>query len=134
MEGSHSTKSTAAIFSKWAGLMESLKAFYETTVQLIELLKNDALDRDIRIEKIQNLLDRREEILKSIHPPFSQPEEELGRQLVELNHEVDKLLQNQKQDIQQDIKQLNIQKKSNHKYTNPYKSLSIDGVFYDKRN
>lgn len=114
--------------------MDSLQAFYETTVQLIDLLKKDTLDRDIRIEKLQNLLDRREELLKLIHPPFSQPEEELGRQLVELNQEVDILLQNQKQDIQQDIKQLNIQKNLNHKYTNPYESLSIDGVFYDKRN
>ncbi len=52
--------------------MEAIQDFYETTNQLIELLQQDKLDRDVRIEKIQNLLDQREELLKSIQPPFSQ--------------------------------------------------------------
>ena len=60
-------------------------------------------------------------------------EEELGKKLVKLNQQVERLLQKQKQEIQQDIKQLHLQKESNQKYTNPYESLSIDGVFYDKR-
>ena len=113
--------------------MEVIQAFYQATNQLIELLQQDKLDRDVRIEKIQNLLDQREALLKSIQPPFSQAEQELGKQLVELNQQVEQLLQKQKQEIQQDIKQLHIQKESNQKYTNPYESLSIDGVFYDKR-
>lgn len=113
--------------------MESLQAFYQVTNQLIELLQQDKLDRDVRIEKIQYLLDQREEVLKSIQPPFSQQEKELGKQLVKLNQQVDQLLQKQKQEIQQDLKQLHLKKESNQKYTNPYESLSIDGVFYDKR-
>ena len=52
--------------------MEAIQDFYETTNQLIALLKQDKLDRDVQIEKIQNLLDQREELLKSIQPPFSQ--------------------------------------------------------------
>ncbi len=69
--------------------MEAIQAFYEVTNQLIELLQQDKLDRDVRIEKIQSLLDQREELLKSIQPPFSQQEKELGKQLVELNQQVE---------------------------------------------
>ena len=100
---------------------------------MIDLLQQDKLDRDVQIEKIQDLLDQREELLKSIQPPFSQQEQELGKQLVELNQQVEQLLQKQKLEIQQDLKQLHTQKKSNQKYTNPYESLAIDGIFYDKR-
>ena len=85
------------------------------------------------LKRFKICLNQREELLKSIQPPFSQAEQELGKQLVELNQQVEQLLQKQKQEIQQDIKQLHIQKQSNQKYTNPYESLSIDGVFYDKR-
>ncbi len=66
---------------------------------MIALLKQDKLDRDVQIEKIQNLLDQREELLKSIQPPFSQQEQELGKQLVELNQQVEHLLQKQKLEI-----------------------------------
>lgn len=113
--------------------MEEIQAFYEATNQLLKLLQEDKLDRDIRIEKIQHLLDQREELLNKFQPPFSQLEQELGKQLVEINQEVEKLLQKQKLEIQQDLKQLHIKRDTNHKYTNPYESLSIDGIFYDKR-
>jgi hypothetical protein len=36
--------------------------------------------------------------------------------------------------IHRDIQEINKKKKSSNKYTNPYESLSVDGVFYDKRN
>lgn len=114
--------------------MEEIQAFYEATNQLLELLQEEKMNRDIRIEKIQHLLDQREDLLKKFQPPFSQQEQEIGDHLVELNQKVEQLLQKQKLEIQQDLKKLHIQRETNHKYTNPYESLSIDGVFYDKRN
>ena len=113
--------------------MNALQGFYEISNQLIHLLQQDNLDRDVRIENIQNLLGQREALLGAIQPPFSQEEQELGNKLVEQNQQVEQLLQKQKQEIQQDIKRLHLQKESNQKYMNPYESLSIDGVFYDKR-
>ena len=44
--------------------MEAIQHFYETTNQLIARLKQDKLDRDVQIEKVQNLLDQREELLR----------------------------------------------------------------------
>jgi flagellar protein FliT len=51
-----------------------------------------------------------------------------------LNQQVDRLLMLQKQEIQRDIQEINKKKQSSNKYTNPYENLSIDGMFYDKRN
>lgn len=113
--------------------MEAIQNFYEATHQLIGLLKQEDFERDVQMEEIQALLDQREDLLKSIKPPFSQQEQELGKELVELNQQVEHLLQIKKHDIQHDLKQLQIQRESNHKYTNPYESLAIDGIFYDKR-
>lgn len=113
--------------------MEAIQDFHQITKQLLDLLKQDTQDRDEQIEKVQDLLDQRDELLKSIQPPFSQAEQVLGKQVVALNQQVDDLLAKQKINIQQDIKQLSIQKETNHKYTNPYESLAVDGVFYDKR-
>lgn len=113
--------------------MEALDTFHEVTKQLIGLLQQETSNRDEQIAKLQGLLDRREELLPLIQPPFSSSEQQLGKQVVALNQQVDDLLAKQKIDIQQDIKKLSIQKETNHKYTNPYESLVVDGVFYDKR-
>ncbi|PRS37738.1 hypothetical protein C6W19_10310 [Bacillus sp. RJGP41] len=61
-------------------------------------------------------------------------EQQLGRSVLLLNQRVNHLLKLQKQEIQRDIQEMNKKKKSSNKYTNPYESLSVDGVFYDKRN
>lgn len=113
--------------------MEAIQALHEVTQQLIELLQQNHLDRDVRIERIQSLLDQREELLKSIQPPFTEQEREQGKKLVELDQQVKQLLQKQKQEIQQDIKQLHMKKESNQKYANPYESMPVDGLFYDKQ-
>src|SRR4051812_15725252 len=113
--------------------MKAIQALQEATYQLIEFLKQEKLDRDVRIEKIQSLLDQREELLGTIQPPFTQEQKELGRKLVELDQQVQQLLQKQKQEIQKDLKQLHMKKESNQKYTNPYESMPVDGLFYDKQ-
>lgn len=113
--------------------MEALDTFHEVTKQLIGLLQQEKPDRDEQIEKLHGLLDEREELLKFIQPPFSPVEQQLGHRLVALNQQVDQLLAKQKVDIQHDLKQLYVQKETNHKYTHPYDSLAVDGVFYDKR-
>ncbi|MGE8080548.1 flagellar protein FliT [Peribacillus loiseleuriae] len=113
----------------------SLQKFSDITVELLDVLNNRTTDeRSDRINRIVELLDQREELLPVIQPPFSEEEQKLGRQVVELNQRVDEWLLLQKKDIQRDIKQLNERKQNSNKYTNPYDKLSIDGVFYDKKN
>ena len=90
-------------------------------------------DRDEKINKIQSLLNQREELLKLIQPPFSPQEKELGKQLLKLDQQVKGLMGKQKIDIMQDMQSARMKKQSNQKYTNPYESMGVDGIFFDKQ-
>lgn len=111
-----------------------LHNIHDVTTELFnELRDRTIVDRDDRIDRITQLLDRREEFLSQIKPPFSDEEFQLGRQSMILNQQVDQMLLLQKQEIQRDIKELNQKKKTSNKYTNPYQNLATDGMFYDKK-
>ena len=113
--------------------MTAIEAFQNVTMELIETLQQEEHDRDERIKKIQSLLNQREELLKLIQPPFSPQEKELGKQLVKLDQQVKQLMGKQKIDIMQDLKSARMKKQSNQKYTNPYESMGVDGIFFDKQ-
>lgn len=114
--------------------MKAVKDFYDITLQLIDLLENQQLNRDEKIKHTENLLASREGLMKEIKPPFSQEEQQLGSQLFELNQKLQKLLEQEKASIQQDMLLIKRQKETNKKYTNPYESLiTVEGGFYDKR-
>ena len=81
---------------------------------------------------MQSLLDQREELLKSIQPPFTQQEKELGKKLVELDQKLNSYYKNKSRKFSK-IKKLHMKKESNQKYTNPYESMPVDGLFYDKQ-
>ena len=135
MEASHPAKPPKTICRRWPGLVSAVEDFYKVTIELIQLLEieND-LDRDVKIIKIQELLEQREGFMKRMNPPFSQEEQELGKQFMELNKKVSLLLTREKITIQKDLNQLKKKKQTATKYSNPYESLStMDGVFYDRR-
>ena len=112
--------------------MTAIQAFQNITMELIETLQQEH-DRDEKINKIQSLLNQREELLKTIQPPFSPQEKELGKQLIKLGQQVKQLMGKQKIDIMQDLKSARMKKQSNQKYTNPYESMGVDGIFFDKQ-
>jgi flagellar protein FliT len=114
--------------------MSVVKDFNDATFKLIELLeKENQVERDVKIEKIQELLEKREGFMGSMKPPFTQSEQDLGKLLIEMNQKLTKLLESEKTAIQKDLKKLHVKKESTTKYAKPYQSLSTDGVFYDKR-
>ena len=112
--------------------MTAIQAFQNITMELIETLQQEN-DRDEKIKKIQSLLNQREELLKLIQPPFSPQEKEVGKQLIKLDQQVKRLMGKQKIDIMQDLKSARMKKQSNQKYTNPYESMGVDGIFFDKQ-
>ncbi|WP_057911991.1 flagellar protein [Peribacillus muralis] len=112
-----------------------IQAFHDLTAELLAVLEDMTFaERQDKIESITELIERREYILVQIKPPFTDAEQQLGRRTMVLNQQIDSLLKLQKQEIQRDILEINKKKKSSNKYMNPYESLSIDGMFYDKRN
>ncbi|MDP9738458.1 UNVERIFIED_ORG: flagellar protein FliT [Bacillus sp. B2I3] len=134
MEGSNSDQPEKTIHPKRSGLMV-IRTFHDLTAELLAVLEDRTItERDVKIERVTKLIDRRDGLLSQIKPPFTGEEQRLGRAVLLLNQQVDHLLKLQKQEIQRDIQEMNKKKKSSNKYTNPYESLSVDGVFYDKRN
>ncbi|WP_394141205.1 flagellar protein FliT [Cytobacillus oceanisediminis] len=113
--------------------MSSVQSFYEATLELISTLENTKLDRDTKISKAEAQLEKRQQAMAGMAPPYSEAEKELGAQLIELNEEATQLMQREKLFIQKDIKDLTVKKESSNKYINPYQSMATDGMFYDKR-
>lgn len=115
--------------------MNAVQACYVLTEELITTLKQVSSEhRDSTIEKMQELLSKREQLLPMIKPPFSEQEVLVGKQLIQQQHELDQLLLKVKRDIQKDINGLTKKKTSVRRYTNPYENMQTDGFFYDKRN
>lgn len=114
--------------------MSAVKEYFEATRELIDLLRTDNLDRDEKLQMVEELLNKRDDLITLIKPPYSQEDKEIGRQLLQLERVLSKLLDHEKVLIQKDMKELTVKKGTTNKYANPYDSLAIDGIYYDKRN
>ncbi|MFT8321002.1 MAG: flagellar protein FliT [Bacillus sp. (in: firmicutes)] len=113
--------------------MEAIKQCYTITASLIRVLKEDT-DKEEFIPKVEELLNQRQACLTLLSPPQTGREKQLGKALLQQDEELLQLMNEEKNNIQQELKKLKIKKASNQKYVNPYQSLQTDGVFYDRRN
>lgn len=115
--------------------MSAVKSLYLVSKQLYDLLQVEIKQeyRDSFILQVEELLGKRHLIIEEIKPPYSPDEKLLGAEVVKLNKVIDEKLAQLKQDIQLDLNQLKKTKTSTNKYTNPYESVSSDGMFFDKR-
>lgn len=116
--------------------MSAFNQFYQLTEQLYHLvsqpLATDA--RDERIEKITSLLEKREQLLPEIKPPFTSSEGELFQHIQTWDDVITAKFTGLKTQIQQDMIQAKKSKKTTQQYVNPYQNVSTsDGMFYDKR-
>ncbi|OZI12744.1 flagellar protein FliT [Bacillaceae bacterium SAS-127] len=114
--------------------MSIVQAIYDVTEELYQLANQPLEDRDQLVERVEGLLDQRQVLLDQLQPPFSEEEQQLGKQIIQRNVIIDAYLQKKKMDIQKDMNGLAKKKNSVGKYTNPYASTQTDGVFYDKKN
>lgn len=134
MEAGYPAEPPETVHGRRPGIVNAVREFYDATIELVNLLENDSIKRDDKINKMEQLLTQRERLLQDIKPPFSPQEKQLGRILVGLNAKLERLLEKEKTAIQHDIKLVKKQKESNKKYVNPYESLaSLEGGFVDKR-
>jgi flagellar protein FliT len=116
--------------------MSVVNQIYTVTSTLHDLITDETFRHDNRdevIEKIEQLLSKRQELLPHLEGPFSEEEKVLGRRIVELNKVIDEKLPLFKAEIQKDMNKVKKQKSSNEIYTNPYKNVSFDGMFFDKK-
>lgn len=136
METGYSNQSPTAAWSRWTSVVSAFDQVYAITEQLFHLVSKpvEKEERDACIQKITSLLDKREQLITDVHPPFTANERERFQQIVLWNESITKRFAEIKQHIQKDMIQLKKTKSSNQQYVNPYKNLSTsDGMFYDKR-
>ncbi|WP_226676378.1 flagellar protein FliT [Rossellomorea aquimaris] len=114
--------------------MSSVLLCYAITKQLKEALEqvNDE-NRESTIEEVESLIEKRQSLLSTIKPPYSQEEQGLGKQMIAWNQQIDRQLAQLRLQIKRDMNGLTKKKTSVQKYSNPYESLQYDGMFYDKK-
>lgn len=112
--------------------MNGLQLFFDLTVQLIKLYQTDG-DLDDRIQETERLLALRDEAMKNAAPPSRDAERELVQKCKQLNDHLNRLMNQEKLNIQKDMKDLRTKKESTNKYANPYGNFNPDGMFYDRK-
>ncbi|WP_461201894.1 flagellar protein FliT [Anoxybacillus sp. TBDG-1] len=115
--------------------MSVVAELLEATAAIVTLLR-EPIEREKReavIEQIEQLLEKREQLLQLLPTVLTDEEKQIGKQLLALDREANALLQQLKQQIQQDLKQTKQTKVAVERYDDLYDSLAIDGMFYDKR-
>ncbi|WP_249871312.1 flagellar protein FliT [Oceanobacillus saliphilus] len=116
--------------------MNRAKPVYEVTMKIKTILdqKITPQARESAIEKLNDLIIDRGTYMESLTPPYSEEEQRLGRELVQLNEEIEKKMHLLFADLKLEMIQVQKQKKSNQSYTNPYKNVhTMDGMFMDSK-
>ncbi|MGE6754513.1 flagellar protein FliT [Rossellomorea sp. NPDC071047] len=114
--------------------MSSVLLCYTITKQLKEALEQVTDEnRESTIEEVESLLEKRQSVLGTIKPPYTYDEQELGKQMIGWNQQIDRQLAQLRLEIKRDMNGLTKKKTSVQKYSNPYGSLQYDGMFYDKK-
>ncbi|GAB4072941.1 hypothetical protein GCM10028778_06040 [Barrientosiimonas marina] len=117
--------------------MEKVQELLALTQQMEKLLDGDiyAENRDDVMANVQDLLEKRDKLLHQIEPPFADDESDMGQQVIEINHRVERKMNEQFAELKQVMKQVKQQKKSNRSYINPYAQVkTADGMYMDSRN
>ncbi|WP_379602382.1 flagellar protein FliT [Oceanobacillus profundus] len=136
METSYSKKSSAAICQRRTGIMNRAEPVYELTMQMKQLLNQEITGktRESIIEQLTALITQRGIAMKALNPPYTEAEKQLGKELMQVNEEIQSKMQMLFLDLKKEMKQVKMQKKSNQSYTNPYKNVqTMDGMFMDSK-
>lgn len=112
----------------------ALVRWYEIVQQLLTATKQtEEEQRDAIIEKIDGLLDERDQLQQQIQAPFTPEEEVLGKQLVLLEKQVVQSLDAYMKLIRTNINDSKTKKEHVKTYMNPYGKVARDGTFYDTK-
>ena len=115
-------------------IRDSLNEWKKATELLIRILSvQDESLRDGVVKQTEQLLNKREELQGSIHPPFTEEEQALGQALLALEKDLDAKLKMYVKAIRKDIGVQQTKKVSVHAYMDPYSKVFRDGTFYDNK-
>ncbi|MFO1444450.1 flagellar protein FliT [Bacillus sp. Bva_UNVM-123] len=114
--------------------MENLVAFIKKTKDLLAHLQSEFStdEREAYIEKVQQLLDERGQLLSHM-PDLHSLKDSSKDELIKLETKIQSLLENRQNEIKKDLQILQLQKKKTSKYVDPYGDISFDGMYLDKK-
>src|SRR5699024_3133662 len=117
-------------------IMARLNNVLHITEQLNALLSMDitAKNREDVIGQINELVEKRGELMNQVTPPFTDEEKRIGQEVVALNKQIQAKMNDIFTELKQEMKQINKQKKSTQTYENPYEAMqTVDGMFLDQK-
>lgn len=114
--------------------MRPIEQVYNVTEQMLNVLNANNLERAEQIKKVNELIEKREEQLKLVVPPYTNEEIKIGKQIVNLNEQIKTKMHELYDRIKDDIVQFKQQKVQNRTYMNQYGSLeTTDGMYLDQK-
>lgn len=109
-------------------------AWRTATNSLLLMSKNTNEDtRDETIDRIERLLDERDRLQLEIVEPFTNEEKVFGKELVELEADVQLNLTAFTKQIRGDLSESQSKKEHMKSYVNPYSNVARDGTYYDTK-
>jgi len=114
--------------------MGILEEVHRVTEEILKVLDESHLERSQRIEKINELIDRREEQINQIKPPYTDEEMKMGKHIIVLNEQIKEKMDQLYDSVKDDIVQFKQQKAQSRSYMNQYGSLeTTDDMYLDKK-
>ncbi|KGP91391.1 flagellar protein [Pontibacillus chungwhensis BH030062] len=116
--------------------MSQLDQLHEVTSELYKHVQQPpkSIEREDFIEKLSELLDKRERLIKDLEGPYTDEEHEKGQEIIRMNGVVDNRVSFHMKQLKTEIAHMKKRKTSNQRYTNPYQNVSTyDGTFLDKK-
>ncbi|MBM7541602.1 flagellar protein FliT [Amphibacillus cookii] len=108
------------------GVTEALAALIEQPVS--------AKNRDQVLLEVQEKLDRREQLLKAIQPPYTKEEQQLGIDIMEQDKAIQLRLNHLFLELKSDIRNNKKKTTSTKQYLDPYRNVATnDGSYWDKK-
>ncbi|WP_027965388.1 flagellar protein FliT [Halalkalibacillus halophilus] len=116
--------------------MSEVKALFTLTKQMRNRFSNtENEERETLIADFEDFVSKREKLLKQIEGPLSDDEKELTEEVIAIDAQLQKQVDQYLNGFQQDFQSFKKKQTSNKKYINPYQNLhGRDGSFIDKRN
>lgn len=115
--------------------MSDLQNLYDVSLQLFhecDLTKEN--ERENQIKKIDDLLNKRQQILDGMKPSDFKSDDSSKDKIILLSKEIDRKLTILKDTIRKDSRDVSTLKEKRNQYVNPYSSVRVDGMYYDKRS
>lgn len=115
-------------------IREAFVNWKRATENLLMLTKEkDEEKRDETIEKINQLLDVRDQLQGQIQAPFTDEEKVFRQELITMEAKLQHELKNYMENIRQEISVSKSKGSHMKSYVNPYQSLARDGAYYDTK-